>query len=97
MSKAEPQFLPFPEPMAEELRRLEQAKMHIVAGFLYATGFKDKSIRVAPDLSGLEVSDVPAAAAQPISPTALQSQYPTLRPLPGTIVRPIHSEASISL
>jgi len=67
MSTPDPQFLPFPEPMVEELRRLEQAKMHLIAGFLYATGLKDKSIRVAPDLSGLEVSVTPPAEAQPIS------------------------------
>ena len=64
MSKVEPQFLPFPEPMAEELRRLEQAKMHIIAGFLYATGLKDKTIQVAPDLSGIEVRDMPAAVKE---------------------------------
>lgn len=64
MSKAEPQFLPFPEPMAEELRRLEQSKMHIVAGFLYATGLKGKSIRVAADLSGIEVGDLSPAASE---------------------------------
>lgn len=53
-----PDFLPFPEPMAEELRRLEQAKIHIITGFLYATGLKGKSIRVAADLSGIEVGDL---------------------------------------
>jgi hypothetical protein len=56
MSTLGPQFLSFPEPMVEELRRLEQAKMHLIAGFLYATGLKGKTISVAADLSGIEVS-----------------------------------------
>jgi hypothetical protein len=67
MSTPDPQFLPFPEPMIEELRRLEQAKMHLIAGFLYATGLKGKSIRVAPDLSGIEVGDL-----EPATPEAPQ-------------------------
>jgi hypothetical protein len=66
MSNAEPQFLPFPEPMAEELRRLEQAKMHLIAGFLYATGLKGKAISVAADLSGIEVGEL--APAKPEAP-----------------------------
>ncbi|MCL4796577.1 MAG: hypothetical protein KJZ84_18580 [Bryobacteraceae bacterium] len=66
MSNAEPQFLPFPEPMAEELRRLEQAKMHIITGFLYATGLKGKTISVAADLSGIEVGEL--APAKPEVP-----------------------------
>ncbi|MCL4794739.1 MAG: hypothetical protein KJZ84_09255 [Bryobacteraceae bacterium] len=69
MSTPDPQFLPFPEPMIEELRRLEQAKMHLIAGFLYATGLKEKSVRVAADLSGIELSAMHSAVAQPISQT----------------------------
>lgn len=67
MSTPDPQFLYFPEPMVEELRRLEQTKMHLIAGFLYATGLKDKSIRVAADQSGIEVSAWPSAVAEPFS------------------------------
>ena len=66
MSDIGPHFLPFPEPMAEELRRLEQAKMHLITGFLYATGLKGKTISVAADLSGIEVSElVPAKPEVP--------------------------------
>ena len=61
MSKAEPQFLPFPEPMAEELRRLEQTKMHLITGSLYATGLKGKTISVSADLSVIEVGDLAPA------------------------------------
>jgi hypothetical protein len=67
MSTPDPQVLSFPEPMIEELRRLEQAKMHLIAGFLYATGLKGKTISVAPDLSGIEVGDL-----QPATPEAPQ-------------------------
>lgn len=56
MSAPDSQFLPFPQPMVEDLRRLEQAKMQLVAGFLYGAGLKDRSVRIAADLSGLEIA-----------------------------------------
>jgi hypothetical protein len=52
--------------MVEELRRLGQAKMHIITGFLYATGLKGKTISVAADLSGIEVGEL--APAKPEVP-----------------------------
>ncbi len=66
MSTQDSQFLSFPEPMVEELRRLEQAKMHLITGFLYATGLKGKTISVAADLSGIEVGEL--APAKPEVP-----------------------------
>lgn len=65
MSTPDPQFLSFPEPMVEELRRLEQAKMHLIAGFLYATGLKGKWISVAADLSGIHIGRLSPAPDGP--------------------------------
>lgn len=82
MSTPDPQFLSLAEPIAEELRRLEQAKMHLLAGFLYATGLTDRSVRVAADLSGIEVRAMPSAVAQETwpnrfsRPPSKQGQHP---------------------
>lgn len=54
-------FVPFPAPMAEELRRLEQAKLQLVSGFLYGAGLNGRSVRIAQDLSGIEIDPAPAS------------------------------------
>jgi hypothetical protein len=76
----DPQFLPLPEPMMEELRRLEQAKMHVIAGFLYATGLKYKSVRVVHVLSGLEVSAMPTVGPNRFRNIASASSPPSPAP-----------------
>jgi hypothetical protein len=38
--------------------------LHLKAGFLYSTGLKDKSIRVAADLSGIQIGELSPAAPE---------------------------------
>lgn len=62
-------YVPFPDPMATQLRQLEEAKQHIIVGFLYALGLKNKQVQIANDLSGIVVSETPVSNQTTPEPT----------------------------